>query len=218
MRRLWLIVNRLLVLVLLTSSASGATVHGGAATFYESRGEIGACGRPQPTLHVAVSPVDFAGSVLCGAYLEVRRSGRAPVIVEVTNLCPECPPGNLDLSPAAFDGLGARSDGRIAVTWRIVPGAVRGPVSIQIKDGSNPYWVAIQVRNHRYPIKTLEARRGNAWRRLGRTAYGYFLAQKGLGGGPFTLRITDTRGHRIVEKNIELDPGRTVPGHRQFPA
>jgi expansin len=95
---------------------------------------------------------------------------------------------------------------------------MRGPVSIQIKDGSNPYWVAIQVRNHRYPIKAVDAKRGASWQRLRRTDYGYFLAPNGLGAGPFTLRITDARGRKIVERNIPLRPGQTVRGGAQFPA
>jgi expansin len=216
MRRHTVIAYTSLVASLTTCAALGAPLHRGEGTFYAA-GPLGACGRPQPTLHTAVSPADFSGSSLCGAYLEVSRAGKAPIVVEVTNLCPECPPGNLDLSPSAYDRLGARVAGRIPISWRIVGGPVSGPISIQIKDGSNPYWVAIQVRNHRYPIKSVEAKRGARWLRLSRTDYGYFLAPNGLGPGPFSLRISDTRGHGIVEAGVGLAPGTAVAGRSQFP-
>lgn len=216
MRRRSAIACTSLIAFLTTCTAMGASRHRGQATFY-APSPLGACGRPQPTMHTAVSPADFGGSALCGAYLEVSRAGTSPVLVEVTNLCPECPAGNLDLSPSAYDRLGARVAGRIPISWRIVEGRVSGPISIQIKDGSNPYWVAIQVRNHRYPIKTVEAKRGARWLRLSRTGYGYFLAPNGLGRGPFSLRISDTRGHRIVEKGVRLTPGTAAAGRFQFP-
>ncbi len=216
MRRQALTTAAALVSVLVTWPAFGAALHRGQATFYEPT-PVGACGRPQSSLHTAVNPDDFRGSSLCGAFLKVRGPGAGAVIVEVTNLCPTCPSGGLDLSPAAFDRLGARSEGRIPISWQVVAGPVKGPITMQIKDGSNPYWFAIQVRNHRYPIKVLEARRGVKWRQLGRTDYGYFVARGGLGSGPFSLRITDTRGHRIVERGVPLRPGIAVLGRGQFP-
>ena len=216
MRRHALTTAAALVSALVAWPAFGAALHRGQATFYEPT-PVGACGRPQSTLHTAVNPADFRRSALCGAFLEVRGPEGGVVTVEVTNLCPECPAGNLDLSPAAFDRLGARAKGRIPITWQVVAGPVNGPIAIQIKDGSNPYWVAIQVRNHRYPIKVLEAKRGARWRPLERTDYGYFVATNGLGRGPFALRVTDTRGHRIVERGLRLRPGRALAGHAQFP-
>jgi hypothetical protein len=39
-----------------------------------------------------------------------------------------------------------------------------------------------------------------------------------LGAGPFTLRVTDSRGHALVDEGIALAAGAVVAGKAQFPA
>lgn len=197
--------------------AGSATERSGVATHYEPHGQ-GACGLPQPALHTAMNSADYDGSALCGAYVRATRPGHGTVTVQVTNECPDCAPGQLDLSPAAFDRLARRIEGRVPVRWHVVAAPVRGPVAFRFKDESTRWWTQVQVRNHRYPVRTLELRRGDGWLPLPRERYNYFTAADRPGPGPFTFRVTDGRGHRLVERGVRLSPGRVVSGRGQFPA
>lgn len=190
----------------------------GIASYYTVPGST--CNLPSPAdgLHTAIGDAHFADGALCGASIEVRVPGRAPIVVQVTNRCPECKAGHLDLWPDAFARLAPLPKGLIRkLRWRLVPASVTGPVQISIKDGSSRWWTALQVRNHRYPISTLEVRRGQRWAPVPRSGWGYFVAESGLGPGPYTLRITDSRGQRIVEPNVPLRPGQVITGANQLP-
>ena len=76
------------------------------------------------------------------------------------------------------------SAGRVPITWHEVACNVTGPIDYHFKDGSNPYWTAIQIRNHRYPIAKLEAMTpSGAYKTIGRLDYNYFVDDRGLGPG-----------------------------------
>ena len=90
-------------------------------------------------------------------------------------------------------------------------------MAYRFKDGSSAFWTAIQVRNHRYAIATLDARDASgAWRPLARTAYNYFVAAGGLGAGPLALRVTDVRGQAIEDASIPIGAAVTHPGGAQL--
>jgi expansin (peptidoglycan-binding protein) len=207
-----------LIVVAATPHASAAPrdlrVRSGWATFYDP-GRLGACSLPQPALHAALNPSDYRNARLCGATIRVVRGTRA-VNVRVTNLCPECPPGAVDLSPAAFRRLARPVEGRVRVRWRVVSPGARRPIRYRFKEGSSRWWTAVQVRNHRNPIARLEVRRGGRFRALPRTGYNYFVARGGLGPGPYVFRVTDIYGQRLVDRRVPLRPTRTVSGRRQF--
>jgi expansin len=189
----------------------------GSATHYALT-TAGKCSfEPGEPMIAAAAPADYAGGVLCGACLAVK-SGDAEVIVRVVDRCPGCKPGDLDLGSAAFAQLAPLARGRIPVTWRVVPCEIRGPIQYRFKEQSNDSWTAVQIRNHRYPIASVEVRdeRG-AFRPIARAEYNYFVAPKGLGPGPYALRVTDTRGHAI-EDIIAGGDGELRTSVSQFPA
>jgi len=74
----------------------------------------------------------------------------------------------------------------------------------------------VQVRNHRNPVARLEVRRGGRFQVSARKNYNYFLAPRGLGPGPYTFRVTDIHGKRLVNRRVPLRPTKTVSGARQF--
>jgi expansin (peptidoglycan-binding protein) len=103
-----------------------------------------------------------------------------------------------------------------------------GPVQFHLKAGSNPWWLAFQVRNHRNPIAKLEyLTPQNQWVQLSRTTYNYFIRQCNCANGetgPFTLRITDIYGNVLTEivqfttlSRNSNSPGELVNGSGQFP-
>jgi len=85
-----------------------------------------------------------------------------------------------------------------------------------VKDGSNPWWIAFQVRDHANIVTTLEAQVAGAWVPLERQQYNYFLAPSGLGTGPFTLRVTDIHGQQLVRAGITLSPTAVQATSLQF--
>lgn len=194
----------------------GAT-RSGVATFYDTDGG-GACGydpSPDP-LTAAMNWSDYEDSKACGAYVLVQAANGASVTVRITNLCPApCRVGQLDLSPQAFDHLGARNLGEIPITWKLVSPALTKSISIRYKVGSSQYWCGIQVIDHGNPLARLEVRVGGEWRQLQRTDYNYFLSENGAGCGG-AIAVTDIYGERLVIDPLPVKPDVVQPTAARF--
>jgi expansin (peptidoglycan-binding protein) len=189
----------------------------GEGTYYAADGS-GNCGfDPSPgDLNVAaMNAPQYAGAALCGACARVTGS-KGTVTVRIVDQCPECKKGDLDLSVQAFDQIGEHSAGRIPISWSLVPCAVTGTVAYRYKEGSSQYWTAIQVRNHRLPIATLELRRDGVWSKVAREPYNYFVAPAGAGPGPITVRITAVDGQALEDALPAVSSSVVVPGAAQF--
>jgi expansin len=182
------------------------------ATHYPADG-TGACSFeavPAPVMVAAIARASWDQARWCGACAEVI-GPKGIAVVRIVDSCPSCPADALDLSREAFSRIAPLRAGRVAVTWRAVACPVEGPLRFRIKDGSNAQWLGIQVRNHRYPIQTMESQRGDgAWAGLERKTYNYFVGV-GLGPGPHRLRITDQRGQQLVE--LVARSAEPVPEH-----
>jgi expansin (peptidoglycan-binding protein) len=190
----------------------------GEATHYEADG-TGKCSfeASGDLLVAALNGTDYARGSWCGACLVVAGPDDTEIIVRVVDKCPGCKQGDLDLSEEAFALLAPLSKGRIPITWLPVPCEVAGPIAYRFKERSNAFWTGLQIRNHRYPVSSVEARDDlGTYRPLQRADYNYFVAYKGLGRGPYALRVTDTRGH-MIEEMIAAGDGVTRTGVMQFP-
>jgi expansin (peptidoglycan-binding protein) len=56
-----------------------------------------------------------------------------------------------------------------------------------------------------------------AYTHIARTDYNYFVSTKGLGAGPYTLRVTDTRANVVEDAAIALGDSVSRDGAAQFP-
>lgn len=189
----------------------------GVATFYDTDGS-GACGySPSPDpLTAAMNWSDYEDSKACGAYVLVRAANGASVTVRITNLCPApCRVGQVDLSPQAFDHLGARNLGEIPITWTLVSPPLSKRISIRYKDGSSQYWCGIQVIDHVNPVARLEVRKSGEWKQLQRTDYNYFLSENGAGCGG-AIAVTDIYGERLVVDPLPVKADVAQPTALQF--
>ncbi len=190
----------------------------GEGTYYDANG-TGACGfdaSPNDLMVAAINKPDWAMSAWCGGCLEVTGPS-GTVTVRVVDQCPGCATGDLDLSREAFAKLSPLSAGRVAITWHEVACPVSGPIAYHFKDGANAFWTAIQLRNHRYPIAKLEAMKDGAYVSVPRVDYNYFVQGNGLGPGPYTFRVTDTRGHVLEDGSVALGDNVTRTGAAQLP-
>ena len=187
-----------------TRAAAGAT-RTGTATFYTLAG-LPNCGYPDAAAsgtYVALSPADFAGSAACGTVFDVT-GPKGTVRVTVADQCPECEAGHLDLAAPAFARIADPVAGIVPVSFTRVVDPPTGPVRIRVKEGSSQYWLALRFDNHGNALTAAEIKVGNGFQRLHHTDYNYWLDDSGAGGGPFTVRLTDTAGHQTTVSGVRL--------------
>ncbi|KAK3097894.1 hypothetical protein FSP39_014245 [Pinctada imbricata] len=117
--------------------------------------------------------------------------------VFVKDLCPECHAGSVDLAE--------NGDGR----WKVDIQAIQCPVGnskIEYKfQGSNPYYVKLQIRNARIPATSVEMfqPKHHVWTQLKHTTDGFWT----FGGGtvekpvhfPARIRLTAANGEQITD-------------------
>jgi hypothetical protein len=160
---------------------------------------------------VALPPSEYASAAACGGYLQVSGPDGS-VKVKVIDQCPDCAAGHIDLSEAAFARLAPLSAGLINVTYTSVTDPpLPGPVSIEVKQGSSQYWLALLAGNTGNPLASVQVQTASGWLSLARASYNYWIAPSGAGPGPFTVRLTDTQGHQATVPGIALSPGVTQP-------
>lgn len=192
----------------------------GDGTYYDADG-TGNCSfdaSPDDLLVAAMNAPDYMSSAWCGACLEVT-GPKGTVTVRVVDQCPGCRHGDLDLSMTAFAKIAEISAGRVPISWHEVDCPVTGPIEYRFKEGSNPFYTAIQIRNARYPIESVEYRDDTgAWTAIERVSYNFFIASSGLGEGPYALRVTDQRGHVLEDDAVPFAEASTQMGAAQFPS
>jgi expansin (peptidoglycan-binding protein) len=192
----------------------------GLITFYAATG-AGNCGfdaSPNDLDVAAINIGQYQKSAVCGACAEVE-GPLGKVRVRIVDSCPDCPDkGHLDLSRSAFAKIANPVDGRVKVRWRMVACNTPGPIRYHFKDGSNPWWTAIQVRNHLLPVTKLEAWKNGAWVAMPREDYNYFVESKGLGSGGLKLRVTAMDGQTLEDALPGVGDNKTFDGKAQFRA
>jgi len=206
------------VLVAAACNVTPGKTYSGDGTYYAGDGS-GNCSFPAggSVMYAAMNNTDYGtDGYACGAYVEAT-GPKGKVTVQIVDRCPGCKVGDIDFSPEAFDLIANRADGRVPITWNIVsaPASV-GTLQFVVKDGSNQWWIGIQVRQHANMITKIEALVGGTWQTLARQQYDYFLAASGLGVGPFTVRVTDYYGQVLTKSGITLSPSVVQTSTLQF--
>jgi expansin (peptidoglycan-binding protein) len=204
----------------LVTGANTNPMHQGIATYYDATG-AGAClfdPSPADLRVAAMNAEEYDSAAYCGAYVHIR-GPQGEVTVRIVDLCPECLAGHLDLSREAFAAIAPLPLGRVSITWQVVSPPLGGPIVYHFKDGSNQWWTAVQIRNHRNPIARFEYWSAGGWVAVTRTAYNYFVqTEPGMGPGPFQFRVTDVYGNTLTDGGIPHIENGSVPGGGQFPS
>jgi hypothetical protein len=192
--------------------AAGAA-NGQSATHYVLQG-LPNCSYPGPPadgLYAALPPSEYGSAAACGEYLQVSGPDGS-VRVKVTDQCPDCAAGHVDLSEAAFARLAPLSAGLVSVSYApVTDPPPPGPLSVEVKQGSSRYWLALLADNAGNPLASVQVQAPSGWVPLARASYNYWIAQSGAGPGPFTVRLTDTQGHQATVSGITLNPGVAQP-------
>jgi expansin (peptidoglycan-binding protein) len=201
------------------TSAVLGSVHRGQGTYYDLVTQGNCTLDPVPDhLTAAMNAPDYANAAVCGAYVEVS-GPRGTVTVRISDQCPECAAGDLDLTAEAFPYIADPVVGRVPIIWKVVPGPVNGPLQYRYKEGSSIYWTAIQVRNSKLPISKLEIRPAGspAWIEVARTSYNYFIHEPTVPAAPLRVRVTASNGAQLEDEIPAPQAGLLVSGKAQFP-
>jgi expansin (peptidoglycan-binding protein) len=217
-------------------SCGPQVTHWGGLTQYD-RTPLGNCGVPWPTddVFAALSTPDYGSpgpSAACGKCVEITGPSGMKAVVPVVDQCPtalgnpKCVAGHIDLSRKAYAAVvppsypyGGEVPNDHPVAWRYVPCGVSGPIVYHFKDGVNPGWIALQIRNTRHGVAKVQARSGGAWIDMQpRTdALAYFIAT-GLNASHVDVRVTDEYGHVLEDVGLAVGADHDVSGHAQFPS
>lgn len=196
-------------------------VHSGDGTYYDG-GYIGGCANLDAIAGdyyvAAINKTDYRAGHLAGAYLKVTGPhGTINVLITDTLADGEGQKGDIDLNKEAFAKIEPLVTGRMKVNWEIIPLPTTKPIQYVYKPTSSKYWMQVQVRNHRYPVKKLEILDSSGkFSELPREEYNYFTLNN-PGAGPYTFRVTDIYGHILVDKNVPLSPNTAINGGANFP-
>jgi expansin (peptidoglycan-binding protein) len=202
-----------------SSSCSATPIRTGDGTYYDGDG-TGNCSfdaRPD-MLFAAMNDPDYDGSDVCGTCAEVT-GPNGTITVTITDRCPECASGDLDLSVTAFDAIADHAAGRVPITWHEVPCAVTGPVVFHVYEGSNPYYLAIIVENAQHRVVSVERETTGGWAPLARQDYDVWI-ESPVDDAPITtahLRATDVHGD-VVEADVPVTENTDTSADRQFAA
>jgi len=195
--------------------------HNGYATYYvrESTGCANLDDYEDKYYTCAMNKEDYLNG-LAGAYIEVTDKDGDKINVLVTDMLPEGKKGDIDLSKKAFKKIEPLVTGKMKISWKVIPFETDEPVCFRWKETSSRYWAEVQIRNHKYPIKSVEYydKSSGSYKKLERQEYNYFTADSGMGSdGPYTFRIKDIYGHTIIEKNIPMNNNnQIIKGSKNF--
>lgn len=197
-----------------------SVIHRGYATYYTWADGGGNCmfdPTPNDLMVGAMNHIDYAGSAVCGSSV-IMSGPRGEVAVRIVDQCPECGQGDIDLSLQAFSRIADTTLGRVPISWKYVASAVQGNIIYHFKDGSSQWWTAVQIRNHRYPIASVEYKTPQGgFKAVNRLDYNYFVEPGGMGPGPYTFRVTDVYEHVLIDSGIAHVENGNVSGTNQFP-
>ena len=215
----------------LSSELALNTVYQGRATFYDAAnpaGGKGASGYDVPSSGgdlakvTAINNVQWNGSEASGGFLKVsgpkQREGAQPIVVQISDLLYERADG-LDLSAEAFAKIAEPVDGRVNIEYELIdPGNdFRTPYGYTVGQGivvegipeSNPWYGAVRLNNHRYPIESIDIitegggtvplKRGDDNRFVTNTNNAVYGSQD--------LLVTDIFGQQVTLDDININNG-----------
>lgn len=201
-----------------TAELPFATGQSGEGTFYTATGE-GSCGyarSPKDLDVAALNTAQWNSAAYCGMCVHVV-APHGEITLRIVDSCPTCKKGDLDFSESAFAKVEDKVTGRIPITWKAVPCTVSGPVTYVTNEGSTKYWTAVQVRNHRLPILSMEIETAAGMVKAVRESWNYFILPKGNGkDGPLKVRITATTGATLDDTLPDPNGPKATTGHANF--
>ncbi|RHZ30895.1 hypothetical protein DYB26_005786 [Aphanomyces astaci] len=120
-----------------------------------------------PQFHVAINNNQYDTGANCGRCVSVtcvdaRCQSKRTVLGQVTDRCPECSQGDLDMSLPMFQQVTGFTTDRLAISWEFVDCPVTDGVQVCAKDGSSIHWLYVQPGNTLNGVKSMRINGGDA--------------------------------------------------------
>lgn len=180
-----------------------------------------ACSLPieEDAIHVALPAESFRGGVACGGCVSLFsiEGGGANLRAVVVDECADCGPEEIRVDPESLEVLRGSSARPTNFIWSFATCERDGPIEYFFRADSDASRLAVQPRNLRQPVETIELA-GPDGELVPLARDGGWHVGEGLGPGPFDTRVVDLYGHEIEDLSIELRAGESVPGGYQLPA
>ncbi len=208
-------------------------IYKGEGTYYNGAGSgAGSAGYEAVPLEnrdlvAAINWFQWNNSEASGAFFQVsgpdQINGAAdPITVMVADHMSSRPNG-FDLSPEGFEKVGDIKDGIINLEYQLVspPDDFTTPYGHQIGEGiildtieGNPWWPAVQLTNHRNPVRGFELiTEGGEIFPFERKSHNVFVLEQGIGEalfGPQDFVATDIFGNKVTLNDINITSGTGV--------
>ncbi|MFM2313849.1 MAG: hypothetical protein RLZZ04_3125 [Cyanobacteriota bacterium] len=199
----------------------------GRATFFDAANPAGGLGNSgfdiptQDQLHkvVAINNIQWNGSSASGAFMEVsgpkQRDGAAPIIVQVTDRLVERADG-MDMSAEAFERVADPVNGVVNIEYQLIGPpddyvtayghSIGEGIVVETITGTNPYYAATRLNNHRYPIESVELIEADGdLVELNRESDNRFVMAGNYPlNGAQDLLVTDIFGQQVTLDNIDI--------------
>ncbi|MCL2723732.1 MAG: hypothetical protein FWD69_04780 [Polyangiaceae bacterium] len=158
---------------------------------------------------------EVGAELFCDACVEIAAANGKKLIVRVITYGVVNQPGDMDLSPEAYNALRTSDDEAAReMTWHLVTCADTNPIYFQFQVGSNTGWSRFWVRNPRAAIAKVEVQSHNhsSFTALTRESDGAFVDYSGFGNGAFMLRITGVDGSTLDQSFNSYPSGQLIKG------
>lgn len=187
----------------------------GDATVYGGGVNGGACGFKSIWTNknknfkygVAINSRQYNNSLSCGNCVNIQYKNRN-INAVVTDICPECAYGDLDLFTETYNELIQEEPGRKKITWNLIPcpeEIVSENLQLRI-DEINYYWLSIQPENFKCQISSISIFQNNEWiemaRQDSRMMGLYFLYTQKI-NKPFKFKIKNLYSEEIITPEYE---------------
>jgi|Laugresu1bdmlbdd_1035124.scaffolds.fasta_scaffold00137_26 expansin (peptidoglycan-binding protein) len=188
----------------------------GDATAYGGGNTWGFCGFKEKSflysnkIEVALNSVQWNNSLNCGRCVNIYYENNPPIKALISDKCPECKYGDLDLFLESYSIIIKKNPGREKIQWNFITcdEFIDGKIRFRI-DYINYYWLSINPENFLCGIANLEISFGNNWIQLERndnSMSGLYFNFNGYINTPFQLKITSINHEILItEKYYTID-------------
>ncbi|ETW09030.1 hypothetical protein H310_01498 [Aphanomyces invadans] len=117
--------------------------------------------------HVAMNDKQYNEGLNCGRCVQVqctdsRCTSNKVMTAQVTDRCPECSHGDLDMTLPLFNELTGHFTDKYKIEWQFVDCPVSGGVQVCAKEGSSKFWLYVQPMNTVSGVKEMKVNGGAA--------------------------------------------------------
>jgi len=154
----------------------------------------------------------------CGVCIQMQGTGSGsgsnpisttPRLVFVHDACFGCSTGDID--------LGIDGDGRWKITWKAVPCPVGNSPFYYKFQGSNPWYLKLQIVGHSVPVHSVSALIDNTYKTMSRTSDNFWVLSPGKETPfPLKIQITSSSGEVQTDSISSLTNDVLIPGNVQF--